>query len=88
MKYKIEFQYKPGGQTRPLDYAQEHALIYEKGEYLPIPSVGDTASYEQSGHIVSRKVLTRHFAYVGDWCAVNIVVTDVPASEMAARLKM
>lgn len=34
MKYKIEFQYKPGGQTRPLDYAQEHALIYEKGEYL------------------------------------------------------
>jgi len=89
MKYKIEFQYKPEGHTRPFDEVQEIPLGSETGEYLPVPSVGDTVTYEEGEKAVARKVLTRHFSYVSpDWCCVNIVVTDVPAEEIAGRLKM
>jgi hypothetical protein len=73
------------------------------GEQFAIPDVGDTVSYdsyeydykpggeliEASGRVVrvARKVKTRHFSYYPDAVYINIVVTDVPQSEMALRLK-
>jgi hypothetical protein len=64
---------------------------------VPIPNVGDTVSLtlelDDKGNPQrgAYKVLTRHFMYsdfeVGLYIAINIVVTDVPREEMAARLK-
>jgi hypothetical protein len=65
---------------RPIDRSHHNELIKaEDGEFLPIPAVGDTVSYEsyeydydstgkaiiESGRtkIVTRKVKTRHFGY-------------------------
>ncbi len=44
MKYKLEFQYKATGQSRPNDIVQDEQIIFEKGEAIPIPSVGDSIS--------------------------------------------
>ena len=44
-----------------------------------------TYAYDQ--HPVARKVITRHFSFIADWCFVNIVVGDVSDTELAARLK-
>jgi hypothetical protein len=84
---KVEFQCKPPGSARPLDYVQDEELIFEKDEYVPIPNVGDTVHYLEGGKTVARKVLTRHFSYLRDLCMVNIVVVDVSGEEMATRLK-
>lgn len=88
MKYKIEFQYKPEGRERPYEEVQEERLVFEHGEFFPIPDVGDSVEYTEDGTTVARKVLSRHFGYLGDWCAVTLVVTDIDEDEMAARLKM
>jgi len=96
---KVNFQYKPEGHSRPLDYIQEEPLRYEIPyggpiSTIPIPSVGDTVwvSLKEEGGQEAYKVLTRHFDYtyheqVGLEISVNIVVTDVSDDEMAARLK-
>ncbi len=87
MKYKVEFQYKPQNRERPYDEVQEIDISAERGEAIPIPDVGDSVEYQDGDTMVARKVLTRHFTYLGEWCGVNIVVTDIPADEMAARIK-
>lgn len=88
MKYKIEFQYKPVGTSRPEDVVQDDEILFEHGEAIPIPAVGDSVAYNYGGHLRDFKVISRHFAYMLDWCMVNIVVTDIADEEMAARLKM
>jgi hypothetical protein len=88
MKYKVEFQHKSKGSTRPGDEVQEEEILFEKGEFIPIPDVGDTVSLMWGNDQKEFKVLTRHFSYLMNWCVVNIVVTDVSDGEMAARLKM
>jgi hypothetical protein len=85
--YKVEFQYKPQGHARPYVEVQEDSIHFHRGEFVPIPAVGDSVSYLEGDYMVARKVLTRHFSYGSDWCVVNIVVTDMPDEEMAARLK-
>jgi hypothetical protein len=87
MQYKVEFQFRPQGSARPLDYVQEIPLVFRGGEFLPIPSVGDSVSYDENGRTVAYKVVSRHYSYLGEWCVVNIVVTDMSDGEMAARLK-
>lgn len=87
MKYKIEFQYIPPKSTRPNDEAQDEELLFEQGEFIPIPDVGDSVSYLYGGKMTAFKVVSRHFSYIGDLCCVNIVVTDISGEEMAARLK-
>jgi hypothetical protein len=87
VKYKVEFRYKPQDRARPFDEVQELELVFEHGEALPLPNVGDSVSYLEDDMMVARKVVTRHFSYVKGWCAVNIVVTDIPDDEMAARIK-
>jgi len=87
MKWKIEFQYRRDGSPRPVDEVQEDPLEFE-GEFCPLPDVGDTVAYKENDKAVARKVLTRHFSFISpDLVCVNIVVTDVPTGEMAARLK-
>jgi len=88
MKYKIEFQYKASGDVRPEDCVQDEELKFEHGEFFPIPNVGDSVEYTSGGETVARKVVSRHFGYLSDWCAVTIVVTDISDEEMATRLKM
>ena len=104
MKVSIQFQYQPDENRRPIDGAEHNETIETEGnEFMPIPNVGDTVSYESyeydyddkkhliesSGRniTVARKVKTRHFTYGEDHVGVNIVVSDVPKGEMAMRLK-
>lgn len=67
---------------------QDEAITFEKGEFIPIPTVGDSVSYMYGGKLEEFKVVSRHFVYMNDWCAVTIVVTDISDDEMASRLKM
>jgi hypothetical protein len=87
MNYKIEFQYKAVGDARPEDAVQDEEILFEGGEAIPVPNVGDSVSYKYSGTQRAFKVISRHFSYLSNWCVVNIVVTDMPSEEMAARLK-
>ncbi len=87
MRYKVEFQHKSEGHTRPGDEVQDEQILFEDGEFIPIPDVGDSVSLEWGDHVRAFKVLTRHFSYLSGWCVVNIVVSDLPDSEMDARLK-
>jgi hypothetical protein len=83
MKISIEYQYLPKDHARPIDGSEHNDPIGgEDGEFMPIPDVGDTVSYESfeydydstgkaildSGRnkTVCRKVLTRHFSYSGE----------------------
>ncbi len=88
MKYKIEFQYKARGSSRPEDVVQDEAIGFEQGEFVPIPDVGDSVEYKYGGKEEAFKVVSRHFTYVNNWCVVNIVVMDISDDEMASRLKM
>ena len=87
MRYKIEFQYKGSDSSRPEDVVQDEEIFFEKGEFVPIPDVGDSVSYLYGEKVEAFKVISRHFSYQNKWCIVNIVVTDITSDEMAARLK-
>lgn len=87
MNYAVKFQYLPPGGVWPRDHIQDETITVEDGAYIPLPSVGDSAAYLERGKVVSRKVLTRHFVFVGDHLSVNIVVTDISQEEMASRLR-
>ncbi len=87
MKYKIEFQYKSPDRSRPYDEVQDEEIIFEEGEAIPIPDVGDSVSCLYGEEPKAFKVLSRHFSYLQDWCIVNIVVTDISDEEMASRIK-
>ena len=87
MKYKFEFQYKSPSGSRPYDEVQDDELVFEGGEFIPIPDVGDSVSYLHGEKMMAYKVISRHFAYVSGWCMVNIVVTDISGEEMSSRLK-
>ena len=88
MKYKVEFQFKPKSDKRPVDAVQESPRIeFEVGQFIPIPDVGDTVNVDFGDGLNFYKVETRHFSYVSDLCVVTIVVTGVATDEMAARLK-
>ena len=93
----VEFKYKAPGAARPYDYAQNEELRFEVPlgtpiATVPIPAVGDTVhiTLDEKG-ANCYKVLTRHFSYTEATGAllvsINIVVTDVDADEMGARLK-
>ena len=87
MKYKIEFQYKSPSDSRPYDEVQEDEIVFESGEFIPIPAVGDSVSYLHDKKMMAYKVVSKHFSYVSSWCVVNIVVTDISDEEMSSRLK-
>ena len=87
MRFSVCFQYLAPGHSRPLDHCQDEDITVDDGSFIPLPNVGDSVSYIEDGKSVARKVLTRHFGYFNDHCAVNIGVTDIDPSEMAARLK-
>jgi hypothetical protein len=87
MKYKVEFQYKSPDSSRPYDEVQDEEILFEHGEAIPIPNIGDSVTYLEGGNTVAYKVLSRHFSYLNNWCVVNIVVTDISSDEMASRLK-
>ncbi|MEJ7862393.1 MAG: hypothetical protein WKF90_12250 [Pyrinomonadaceae bacterium] len=86
MKYKVEFQYKEAGRSRPEDVVQDEEFIFENGESIPIPNVGDSVSYRYNEKISVFKVESRHFSYLSGWCVVNVVVTDISSEEVQARL--
>lgn len=80
MTISIQFQYQPDENRRPID-AMDHnePIEIEQGEYMPVPDVGDTVTYESYEYdyddkdlakldtgreiTVARKVRTRHFSY-------------------------
>lgn len=87
MKYKIEYQFTSPDSLRPYDEVQDEEIVFENGQFIPIPSVGDSVSYLHGEKMMAYRVVSRHFAYVTGWCMVNIVVTDISGDEMSARLK-
>jgi hypothetical protein len=87
MRYKIEFQYKPKNDPRPVDFAQELPIESKEGDYVPTPSVGDSVVIDIEGKPKPCKVLTRHFHYTRDFCTLRITVTDLDATELADRIK-
>jgi hypothetical protein len=53
-----------------------------------LPGVGDTVAYMEVEKIVTRKVLSRHSSMCHpENLYMNIVVTDMDMTDMAARLK-
>ena len=87
MNYKIEFQYKKPDSPVPEARVQDAEIRFDSSQFLLLPDVGDTVTYAYDQHPVARKVITRHFSFIADWCFVNIVVGDVSETELAARLK-
>ena len=87
MNYKIEFQYKNPESLVPEARVQDAEIRFDSNQYMLLPDVGDTVTYTYGQHPVTRKVLTRHFSYIADWCFVNRVVGDVSEAELAARLR-
>jgi hypothetical protein len=86
--YKVEFQYKAPGSSRPEDVIQDEEIKFDTGQFLPLPNVGDSVAYNYGGQHRAFKVISRHFAYLSNWCIVTIIVTDISDEEMASRLKM
>jgi hypothetical protein len=87
MRYKIEFQYKPKNNPRPVDFVQEVPIESDEGYYVPTPSVGDSVVIDIEGKPKPYKVLTRHFHYTSDFCTLHIAVTDLDPAELADRIK-
>ena len=87
MNFKIEIQYKKPDSPVPEARVQDAEIRFDSSQFIPLPDVGDTVTYAYGQHPVTRKVMTRHFSYIADWCFVNIVVGDVSETELAARLK-
>ncbi len=95
----FEFHYKPKNSARPHDETENtDRLDWLPGSFVPVPSVGDTVSYDSwkatgpdaddgKDIVVMRKVESRHFYVHEDHICVYIVVTDVSDSERLARLK-
>jgi hypothetical protein len=54
-----------------------------------VPNVGDsvTLMLTKENTVDAYKVMSRHFSYSGDWCGINIVMTNLPDDEYAARTK-
>lgn len=87
MKYSVQFQYKGENDHRPQDYALNDEIFLTEGQFTPLPNVGDSIFIPSSEEKGMYKVLTRHFIYDGDICAVNIVVTDLSVEELSTRIK-
>ena len=87
MNYKIEFQYKKADSSVPEARVQDTEIRFDSSQFIHLPDVGDTVTYAYGQYPVTRKVITRHFSFIADWCFVNIVVGDVSETELAARLK-
>jgi len=87
MNYKIEFQYKKPDSPAPEARVQDTEIRFDSSQFILLPDVGDTVTYAYGQSPVARKVITRHFSFIADWCFVNIVVGDVSETELAARLK-
>jgi hypothetical protein len=83
MRYKVEFQYRPKDNARPLDYVQEFDRSGDDHTFQPIPNISDQVHIEVFEADSSRGFLvveSRLFSYVGKpddpYCAINIVLTD------------
>lgn len=72
------------------DYGQQDDLTISPGDPVIIPNVGDSVTPMLTGEnkVDAYKVVSRHFSYSGDYCCINIVVTDLDMNEYAARIKM
>ena len=87
MKYRVQYQYRPKGNDRPLDYGQEFELTGGPEEFLLLPNIGDHVSTEEQDEL-DGVVENRLFSYVrlgGEvLCIINIVLTDsdVPAGQL------
>ena len=89
MKYSLQYQYKAPDDQRPQDYVQQDVLTLNAGDAVVIPNVGDsvTLMLTRPNKVDCYKVVSRDFSYVGDWCSINIVVTDLDINDSLARRK-
>ncbi|MBI3803068.1 MAG: hypothetical protein HY282_04830 [Nitrospirae bacterium] len=88
MTYKIIFQYKPENDSTPHETSQDPELIFKNGEFIPVPNIGDSVSYSFDNTRKVFKVVNRHFSYRldpngGDFCLINIIVTDIPPDKIS-----
>ena len=89
MRYSLTYQYIGPGDARPEDYQQQDDLTINPGEPFVIPNVGDgvTLMLTKADTVGAYKVVSRLFSYAGDWCGINIVVTDMTEDEMGRFAK-
>ncbi|HIF9101667.1 TPA: hypothetical protein ACX6PR_002588 [Photobacterium damselae] len=98
MKYSIEYQYLPKGNTRPCDDGEIVGIkADDQSGVVILPNVGDFVDINNHssahGHeSFSGKVKTRLFNYLRTpddeiYCHVNIVVEEDPETNWGSLLK-
>ncbi len=89
----FEFHYKPQDGTRPRGELENTDRLEWAAGGVPIPTVGDTVSYDSWEHtgpgptdgrdiVVARRILSRHFYVHKDHICVYFVVSDAIGAEM------
>ena len=86
MIYNLLFEFKEPGRF-PEERTQDEPIVIESGEAAVIPAVGDHVTYQYDGLPTEFKVVSRHFAYSGGQCTVNIEVTEPARFRKALSLK-
>jgi len=86
MTYNLVFQYKEAGRF-PEEHAQDEPIVLEQSEVVGIPAVGDYVTFTYDGLPTDFQVLSRHFAYSGDNCTVNVEVGAALHLHKALSLK-
>ena len=86
MTYNVVFLHKEPGRF-PEERAQDEPIVLHNGEGVVIPAVGDYVTYKYDGQPTDFKVLSRHFDYSADHCAVNIEVAVAAHLYKALSLK-
>lgn len=78
-KYGINFQHLPKGADRPIDVGQTVECETNDAGFMMVPNVGDFVNLvrvSKDDAEMSGKVKSRLFNYIGEYCAVNIVVEE------------
>ena len=78
-RYAINFQYLPKGATRPIDDGQTVECETDNAGFMMVPNVGDFVNLvrvSEDDAEMFGKVKSRLFNYIGEHCAVNVVVEE------------
>lgn len=78
-KYEINFQHLPKGAARPIDDGETIECKTDGKGFMLVPNVGDfvhIVRVAKDDYQMTGRVKSRMFRYMGEYCAVNIVVEE------------
>ncbi|MGH9712639.1 MAG: hypothetical protein ACRD5M_04990 [Candidatus Acidiferrales bacterium] len=87
MKYSVYIRIKEPEDEYPHREYQDNQISSDRGDFIPLPIVGDSISFVCGGETKYAKVLTRHFDYIDILCRVDLVVAEIPDEEVNARTR-